>query len=91
VLLIVEVDSVEHHGFGSGPELTARRRAALTAEGWTVVPVSPLRLRDDADGFRAELEQTYLRLARAGSAGEGVGALSVVTTRQGDGVLSPAD
>lgn len=54
--LIVEVDSIEHHGLGDGPERTSRRRAALTAAGWTVLSVSPRRLRDDPMGVLAQIE-----------------------------------
>lgn len=45
--LIVEVDSIAHHGLGDGPEGTSRRRAALTAAGWTVLSISPRRIRED--------------------------------------------
>jgi hypothetical protein len=62
VLLIVEVDSVDHHGLGWAPEHTARRRASLVAAGWTVLSVSPQRIRQDA-GLVRQVEQTYRRLA----------------------------
>lgn len=59
--LIVEVDSVAHHGLGEGPERTARRRAALTAAGWTVLSVSPLRIREEPDAILSEIEALLTR------------------------------
>ncbi len=61
--LIIEVDSTEHHGYGRDAEHTSRRRAALTAAGWTVVSVSPARLRDDPDGVLRDIEAAYLTQA----------------------------
>ena len=61
--LVVEVDSVEHHGFGDRPEYTSRRRAALVAAGWTVLSVSPRRIREEPSAVLAEIEAV---LARAG-------------------------
>jgi very-short-patch-repair endonuclease len=58
--LVVEVDSVEHHGLGRDPEHTARRRAALTAAGWTVLSVSPERVRTDPRGVLHDIETAYL-------------------------------
>lgn len=58
--LVVEVDSVDHHGFGWTPEYTSRRRAALVAEGWTVLSISPARIRDDPDGVLRDIEAAYL-------------------------------
>lgn len=58
--LVVEVDSVEHHGFGPDAEHTARRRAALTAAGWTVLSISPRRISDDPTGVLREIEAAYL-------------------------------
>lgn len=66
--LIVEVDGVEHHGFGTSAEATTQRRNALTAAGWTVLSVSPWRLRHDPDGVLREIEAAYL----AGMAREAV-------------------
>ena len=60
--LVIEVDSVEHHGFGDGPERTSRRRLALMADGWTVVSVSPRRIRDDATALLVEIESVHRRL-----------------------------
>jgi very-short-patch-repair endonuclease len=66
--LVIEVDSVEHHRFGSDAEATARRRNALTAAGWTVLSVSPQRIRDDPSGVLREIESAYLGcLARQAS------------------------
>lgn len=58
--LIVEVDSREWHAFGDAPLLTEARRTRLVAMGWTVISVSPLRLRDEPDLVRAEIEAAYL-------------------------------
>lgn len=57
--LVVEVDSVEHHQLGDGPDLTQRRHARLAAAGWTVLPISPRRLRDDPAGVLREIEAAY--------------------------------
>lgn len=54
--LIVEVDSIAHHGLGDGPEWTSRRRAALTAAGWTVLSISPRRIREDPHRLLDEIE-----------------------------------
>lgn len=59
--LIVEVDSIEHHGVGTSAERTARRRTALTSAGWTVLSVSPSRLRHEADAVLREIEAAYLQ------------------------------
>jgi len=61
--LIIEVDSVEHHGLGDGPEWTSRRRVALIADGWTVLSVSPRRIREDARVLLGEIEAVHRRLA----------------------------
>ncbi len=53
--LVVEVDSIAHHGLGDGPEYTSRRRAALVAAGWTVLSVTPRRIRDEPDAVVAEI------------------------------------
>lgn len=58
--LVVEVDSVEHHGLATSLEQTARRRAALTSAGWTVLSISPARLRHEADEVLREIEAAYL-------------------------------
>jgi len=58
--LIVEVDSRSWHGFGDAPERTERRRARLAALGWTVLPVSPHRLRQEPAAVLAEIEAAYL-------------------------------
>jgi very-short-patch-repair endonuclease len=65
--LVVEVDSAEHHALGTDLEHTARRRAALVAAGWTVLSVSPQRIRDDPDGVLRDIEAAYLHgVRRAG-------------------------
>jgi hypothetical protein len=58
--LVVEVDSAEHHGFGPDADQTAQRRASLTAAGWTVLSISPRRIRDDPAGVLREIEAAYL-------------------------------
>jgi very-short-patch-repair endonuclease len=64
VWLIVEVDSVEHHGLGWTPEATSRRRAELVAAGWTVLSVSPYRIRHDGPALLDQLERTHRHLAK---------------------------
>jgi very-short-patch-repair endonuclease len=54
--VIVEVDSVSHHGFGEAAEWTARRRAELVAAGWRVLSVSPWRIRSEPDQVLAQVE-----------------------------------
>lgn len=57
--LIVEVDSAEWHRFGDAPERTEQRRAMLAALGWTVLPVSPRRLRAEPAVVLAEIVAAY--------------------------------
>jgi very-short-patch-repair endonuclease len=59
--LVVEVDSVEHHGFGPDAERTAARCNALVAAGWLVLSVSPRRIREDPVGVLREIEAAYLQ------------------------------
>lgn len=58
--LIVEVDSVEHHGYGRDAERTAIRRAKLTGAGWTVISISPWRIMADPAGVLRDIEAAYL-------------------------------
>lgn len=58
--VIVEVDSIAHHGLGDGPERTSRRRAALVAEGWRVLSVSPRRIREEPQLVLDEIEALVL-------------------------------
>jgi hypothetical protein len=58
--LVVEIDSVEHHGFGPDAERTSRRRAALVANGWAVISVSPARFMTDPAGVLRDVEAAYL-------------------------------
>lgn len=58
--LIVEVDSAEHHAFGDRSEATQRRHSRVAAAGWTVLPVSPRRIREDPVGVLREIEAAYL-------------------------------
>ena len=62
--LVVEVDSVAHHGLGDGPEYTSRRRAALVAAGWVVLSVSPRRIREEPDVVVAEILAVLTRDTR---------------------------
>lgn len=57
--LIVEVDSVEWHRRGDAYERTEQRRALLASLGWTVIPVSPRRLRACPGEVLAEIESAY--------------------------------
>jgi hypothetical protein len=64
--LVVEVDSIEWHRLGNRVEATERRRARYAALGWTVLPVSPHRIRDEPALVLAEIEAAFLAgLARA--------------------------
>lgn len=58
--VIVEVDSIAHHGLGDGPENTSRRRAALVAAGWRVLSVSPRRIREEPLRVLDEIEALVL-------------------------------
>ena len=59
VRLALEVDSIEHHGFGDGPERTEQRRARYAALGWRVVSISPRRIRQEPKALLAEIEAAY--------------------------------
>ena len=64
--LVLEMESVEWHRFGDAPERTERRRARLAALGWTVLPISPCRLREETDAVLREIEAAYTAgIARA--------------------------
>jgi hypothetical protein len=64
--LVVEVDSIEWHRLGDRVEATERRRARYAALGWTVLPVSPHRIREEPALVLAEIEAAFLAgLARA--------------------------
>ncbi|NED99951.1 type IV toxin-antitoxin system AbiEi family antitoxin domain-containing protein [Phytoactinopolyspora halotolerans] len=54
--VVVEIDSAEWHRFGDSVERTERRRALYASLGWTVVPVSPRRLREEPDAVLREIE-----------------------------------
>lgn len=54
--VVVEIDSAEWHRFGDRVEQTERRRARYAALGWTVLPISPRRLRQEPDAVLAEIE-----------------------------------
>ncbi len=57
--LVLEVDSEEHHAYGLGPEQTERRHARMVAAGWTVMPISPRRIRRAASWLLVEIESAY--------------------------------
>ncbi len=61
VRLVIEIDSLEWHGFGDAPEQTERRRALYARLGWRVIPISPRRLREEPDAVLREIEQAYLQ------------------------------
>jgi hypothetical protein len=58
--LALEVDSIEWHRFGDSVEATERRRARYAALGWTVLPVSPRRIREEPAAVLAEIEAAFL-------------------------------
>jgi hypothetical protein len=58
--LVVEVDSTEHHAFGTAPERTQRRTSKAVAAGWRVMPISPRRIRTDPASLLREIETAYL-------------------------------
>jgi hypothetical protein len=57
--LVVEVNSWQWHRFGNAAEDTERRHALYAALGWTVLPISPYRLRYDRAAVRRELVAAY--------------------------------
>jgi hypothetical protein len=58
--LVLEVDSNEWHRLGDSVEVTERRRARYAALGWTVLPVSPRRIREEPAAVLAEIEAAFL-------------------------------
>ncbi len=58
--LLVEMDSREWHDMGEAVEETRRRHARLVAQGYTVLAVSPQRLREEPEVVLAEIEAAYL-------------------------------
>jgi hypothetical protein len=54
--LVLEVESVQWHRFGDGPEVTERRRARYASLGLRVLPISPQRIRDEPNALLAEIE-----------------------------------
>lgn len=62
--LVLEVDSIEWHRFGTAPERTEQRRALLASLGWTVYPVSPRRLRAEPLVVLAEIVAAYRAATR---------------------------
>ncbi len=58
--LVVEMDSREWHDMGEAVEETRRRHARLVAQGYTVLAVSPRRLREEPEVVLAEVEAAYL-------------------------------
>jgi hypothetical protein len=57
--LVVEVNSWEWHRFGNAPEDTERRHALYASLGWTVLPVSPHRLRTNGAEVLREIVAAY--------------------------------
>lgn len=65
--LVLEVDSAEHHDFGTGPEQTKRRHGRMVAAGWTVMPIAPVRIRREPATLLLEIESAYrLGVSRVG-------------------------
>ncbi|MGH9250322.1 MAG: hypothetical protein ACRD0W_12485 [Acidimicrobiales bacterium] len=58
--LVIEVDSVAWHRYGDRYEATEKRRALYARSGWTVIPVSPYRLRTEPRQVLLEIEHAYL-------------------------------
>lgn len=54
--LVLEIDSIEWHQLGDGPDRTERKRARYAALGWTVVPIVPSRVREEPEAVLAEIE-----------------------------------
>ncbi|WP_166355182.1 type IV toxin-antitoxin system AbiEi family antitoxin domain-containing protein [Phytoactinopolyspora limicola] len=54
--VVVEIDSAEWHRYGDRVEHTEQRRARYAALGWTVVPISPRRLRSEPAAVLAQIE-----------------------------------
>ncbi len=57
--LVVEVNSWEWHGYGNAPEETERRHALYASLGWTVLPISPYRLRTERSAVLCEVVAAY--------------------------------
>jgi hypothetical protein len=66
--VVVEIDSAEWHRLGDLVEQTEQRRARYATQGWSVLPVSPRRLRTEPTIVLAEIEAAVLagRRRRAG-------------------------
>jgi very-short-patch-repair endonuclease len=62
VRLVLEVDSAEHHAGGLAPEQTQRRHARIAAAGWTLLPISPRRIRREPQPLLLEIESAYRAL-----------------------------
>lgn len=65
--VVVEIDSSEWHRMGDLVELTERRRARYAALGWTTVPISPRRLRDEPATVLHEIEEAVKLGCRRGT------------------------
>lgn len=65
--VVVEIDSAEWHRRGDLVERTERRRSRLAALGWTVIAISPRRLRDEPRVVLCEIEAAVLAGRRRGS------------------------
>lgn len=62
VKLVVEIDSAEHHSDTQAWQRTLERHNRLSALGYTVLHVTPARLRSRPAETLREVEQTYLLL-----------------------------
>lgn len=65
--LVSEVDSDEYHRFGLSPEQTRRRHSEMVAAGWTVMSVSPARIRRFPRSVLLEIESAYRLGLRRGA------------------------
>ncbi|PSL02758.1 hypothetical protein CLV30_10965 [Haloactinopolyspora alba] len=65
--VVVEIDSAEWHRMGDLVEQTERRRARCAALGWTVLSISPRRLREDRIAVLSEIESAVLAGFRRGA------------------------
>jgi hypothetical protein len=58
--LVLEIDSIEWHQIGSGPDRTERKRSLYATLGWRVLPIIPRRVRAEPAAVLAEIEAAYL-------------------------------
>lgn len=65
--VVVEIDSAEWHRLGDLVERTERKRTRYAALGWTVLSISPRRLREDGKAVLSEIESAVLAGYRRGA------------------------